>query len=134
MILDPAARYLLLEAHGRVRDLPGGEAFWSQAPQVLDALGTAWLASEYAFDADWPDWEMHPMADELVYVLEGDATVLIETPTGVVPRRISGRGAVVVPRGAWHTMQVHAPCRALHLTMGAGTRHRRRDPEPRDGG
>ena len=35
-----------------------------------------------------------------------------------------GRGAVVVPKGVWHTAKVLAPSRMLFVTMGAGTQHR----------
>jgi mannose-6-phosphate isomerase-like protein (cupin superfamily) len=31
---------------------------------------------------------------------------------------------VVVPRGTWHTARVRTPGEALHITPGAGTRHR----------
>ena len=43
-----------------------------------------------------------------------------------VPRPIVERGAVLVPRGAWHTANVHSPSVMLHVTMGSGTQHRER--------
>ena len=33
-------------------------------------------------------------------------------------------GAVVVPRGVWHTARIRAPSRMLHITLGAGTETR----------
>ena len=32
----------------------------------------------------------------------------------------------IVPKGVWHTATVHEPSEALHITRGAGTRHRPR--------
>jgi hypothetical protein len=42
---------------------------------------------------------------------------------------IADRGAVVVPRGVWHTARVHAPSRMLHVTLGAGTETRAVKPK-----
>jgi len=38
---------------------------------------------------------------------------------------VAGTGAVVVPRGVWHTAKVRTPSRMLHVTRGAGTQTRR---------
>ena len=54
----------------------------------------------------------------------GDIEFRLETPEGVAAQRIAGRGAVVVPRGVWHTAKVFRPSRMLFITMGAGTEHR----------
>lgn len=124
MIVDPRTTYLLLEAHGRVRTTAGGDAFWSQPPERLAEFGRGWLVSEFDCTQDWPNWEMHPMADELVYLLAGDATVIVETSAGETKQHVTDRGLVLVPRGAWHTVKVHAPSRFLHVTLGEGTRHR----------
>jgi len=102
----------------------GGERFWSLPPEELEKLGHGWLISEFSCSEDWPNWEMHPEADELVFVLEGDVELLIEEPAGIRKVRVHDRRLVIVPRGAWHTARVHAPSRLLHVTMGAGTRHR----------
>jgi len=37
---------------------------------------------------------------------------------------LRGRGACIVPRGQWHRAVVHEPSELLHVTRGAGTRHR----------
>jgi len=37
---------------------------------------------------------------------------------------LEGSGAVVVPRGVWHTARVRVPSRMLHVTRGEGTAHR----------
>ena len=125
MPIDPTQTYLSTTADGDLRTHVGGPAFWAQPPPALDAIGREWLVSEFTFDADWAVWEMHPEGDELVYVLEGHATLVLELPEGVHEEEIRDRGAVVVPRGVWHTAKVHAPTRSLHLTRGAGTEHRR---------
>lgn len=123
-VLSPLATYLHLTTDGKATPIPGGEQFWAMPPEQLDALGKGWLVSEFEFDADWPSWEMHPEADELVYVLSGTAQILLEMPEGVATIDVTGPGLVVVPRGIWHTARVATPCRFLHVTMGVGTQVR----------
>lgn len=124
MAIDPASTYVLLNHVGAATQMPGGEAFWSKSPAELDAMGHGWLVSEYVFSNDWPNWEMHPLADELVYLLEGEVDLLLDLPGGIRAERLRGRGLVVVPKGVWHTARVSAPCRMLHITMGQGTQSR----------
>ena len=119
----PDETYALLDSSGGIRPAPGGRAFWAQPPEVLDALGADWLVSEFLCESDWGSWEMHPGGDEFVYVLDGDIEFLLEMPEGLVNRRIEGRGAVVVPRGIWHTAKVLKPARMFFITMGGGTKH-----------
>ncbi len=128
--IDPRLEYVLLGSNGASAVVEGGDAFWSQPPERLEKFGRGWLVSEYACERDWPNWEVHPEADELVYVLEGDVELLLEKPAGVETVRVQGRGLVIVHRGVWHTLRVHAPSRLLHVTMGAGTRHRPLAGEP----
>lgn len=124
MSIDPSKTYVSLAADGSALALPGGEAFWSRPESGLDALGRTWLVSEFECSTDWPNWEMHPQGDEFVYLLDGDASFHLQEESGprVVP--LKGRGALVVPRGVWHTAKVSAPCRMLFITLGAGTQHR----------
>jgi mannose-6-phosphate isomerase-like protein (cupin superfamily) len=124
MLFDPRTTYVNLGGDGQATRLPGGDAFWALPGAEMDALGQGWLVAEFAFSADWPTWEMHPNGDEFVYLLSGSIELLLEHDDGVRVLAIADRGAVVVPRGVWHTARVHAPCRMLHVTLGAGTETR----------
>jgi len=124
MLLDPQATYVQLRPGGVATELPGGAAFWSLPEEGMAAVGQDWLISEYEFTADWPTWEMHPDGDEFVYLLAGSVELLLEESAGVKTLALLGRGAVIVPRGVWHTAKVHAPSRMLHVTWGAGTQTR----------
>ncbi len=45
----------------------------------------------------------------------------LEQADGLQKIAMNGSGAIVVPRGVWHTARVFAPSRMLHVTRGAGT-------------
>lgn len=124
MRFQPDAFYALLDTHGGIRRVPGGDAFWGQPAEALDALGGDWLVSEFRCDTDWANWERHPAGDEFVYLLEGQVELLLELPEGVAAHHLQGGGAVVVPRGIWHTARVFGPSRMFFITRGAGTEHR----------
>jgi len=124
MSFKPEDQYVYLEPDGTARTTTGGEAFWSLPPHEMAKFESGWLLSEFVCSEHWRNWEMHPDADEFVYLLSGDIEFLQETSEGISATRISGRGAVVVPRGVWHTARVFAPSRMLFVTMGPGTQHR----------
>ena len=109
---------------GVASQVAGGDAFWSLPADKTAALGHDWLVSEFDFVSDWPTWEMHPHADEFVYVLSGSVELLLERPAGIESVCMLGTGAVIVPRGVWHTARIRAPSRMLHVTLGAGTQTR----------
>jgi mannose-6-phosphate isomerase-like protein (cupin superfamily) len=119
---DPSETYVHLTSSGAAERLAGGERFWSQPD--LDRFGHGWLVSEFEFASDWSNWEMHPEAEEFVYLLSGAAVLLLELPGGLQEVPLSGRAAVVVPKGTWHTAKVIQPSRMLFVTMGHGTQHR----------
>jgi len=121
MSLNPQRTYVHLAEDGVATQLPGGEEFWSMPEAEMERYGNGWLISEFEFEADWPNWEMHPNADEFVYLLSGSVEVHLERPEGLHKVALKGSGAVVVPRGIWHTAKVAAPSRMLHVTRGAGT-------------
>jgi mannose-6-phosphate isomerase-like protein (cupin superfamily) len=122
--LDPQLTYVHLAENGAATALPGGDAFWGLPAAEMARYGEGWLVSEFEFAADWPNWEMHPEGDEFVYLLSGAVELHLERPDGLRKVTLNGRGAVVVPRGVWHTAKVLAPSRMLHVTRGAGTRLR----------
>jgi uncharacterized cupin superfamily protein len=80
--------------------------------------------TEFECEADWSNWEMHPNGDEFVYLLRGSIDLLLEQPSGIESIELRDSGAILVPRGIWHTAKVHTPSRMLHTTMGEGTESR----------
>lgn len=83
------------------------------------------LVSQYSFSDSWPTWEIHPHGDELVTLIAGSATMVLDTPEGerTVPLAEAG-DYVVVPRNTWHTARVDGPCTLLFVTPGQDTENR----------
>ena len=74
--------------------------------------------------------ELHPDGDELLYLVSGRVDVIVEeggTEEAVGTERrhaLTGGQAFVVPRGAWHRVDVVEPCRLVYVTPGPGDGHR----------
>jgi mannose-6-phosphate isomerase-like protein (cupin superfamily) len=88
----------------------------------FDAFRGHVLVAMHAFDADWPTWERHPAGDELVLLLAGAATFVLDTPRGAEEVVLAKPGGfVIVPRNTWHTARVAEHAEMLFITPGEGT-------------
>lgn len=83
------------------------------------------LVSTYEFTEDWPTWERHPKGDEIVILLSGAATMVLQKESGqeLVGLAVPGE-YLVVPRNTWHTARVRGAARMLFITPGEGTENR----------
>jgi len=104
------------------------DTFWEQLGSGgFDHLGPGRLVSQMAFDADWQTWEMHPVGEEVVCLLSGSVDLLLQEGGGERTIALRNAGAfAIVPRGTWHTANVHAPSSMLFITPGDGTQNRER--------
>ena len=83
------------------------------------------LVSSFEFDSDWPTWEIHPAGDEIVLLLSGEVTLVLDTGDGQQKATLSTPGQyLIVPKGTWHTAQTSTPTRMLFITPGEGTQNR----------
>ena len=131
--MDLLANYLFLDPEGAAVQLPGGREFWSQLmsgdatdPGIRRLQGSekGRLLSALPMSGDWPNWEMHPAGDEVLVMLQGQATFVLEFPEGLKEVLLDAGRVLVVPQGVWHTAKVKQPARLLAITAGMGTRHR----------
>ena len=119
---DPEKMFFGLNGKGGVAQLPVGPDFWATLDENPAARGTLITVGES--DRDWPHWEMHPKGDEVVYVLEGGATIVLETTSGEKRLRVKAGQVFVNPAGVWHRALVPKRCRMLFVTYGEGTKHK----------
>ena len=124
--LSLASSCLRLRPDCSVESIAVDESFW---PRLMSGqLGNfhhEYLVSSFSYDQDWSTWEMHPNGDEVVCLLSGAVTLVLEGPEGrrELPLKTSGSYAIV-PRGTWHTARVGVPSKMLFITPGEGTQNR----------
>jgi mannose-6-phosphate isomerase-like protein (cupin superfamily) len=68
--------------------------------------------------------EVHPDADELLYLVSGRVRVHLELAEGEREVELGPGQALVVPCGIWHRIQIDEPGRLVHITPGPGGDHR----------
>lgn len=106
--------------------IPVSDAFWSALSKgERSELDQGRLLSAFTFSEAWSSWERHPAGEELVLLLAGAATLVLEEASGerVVELRAAGE-YVLVPPNTWHTLRTTVPTTLLFLTPGTGTEHR----------
>lgn len=119
---DLETTYLGLGGDGEVTRLPVGPGFWEGLDANPNLRPT--LVSLSGGDGDWTSWEMHPEGEEVLILLEGRLTLLVEL-AGVERRHDLAPGATfIVPRGAWHRAVDQRGVKMLFITYGPGTTHR----------
>jgi mannose-6-phosphate isomerase-like protein (cupin superfamily) len=114
--------YLGLDGLGKVTVLPVGPDFWKTVGQNPTAGGT--LVTVSAGDGDWNQWEMHPNGDEVLVLLEGQLTMVLERPDGKNTFDLSPGATFIVPAGVWHRAVRQKNVRMMFITYGKGTSHK----------
>jgi mannose-6-phosphate isomerase-like protein (cupin superfamily) len=68
--------------------------------------------------------EMHPDADEFLYLASGRIRVRLELDDGDRETALGPGQALVIPRGTWHQIFVDEPGQLINVTPGPGGQHR----------
>ncbi len=123
---DILRTYLHFRDDGRADPVPVSESFWSElSAGKLPQLEHGRLMTAFAFSQPWNTWERHPAGEELVMLLSGAATVVLEEGGRERAVELATPGSyVLVPPNVWHTARTSVPTTMLFLTPGAGTEHR----------
>ena len=124
--LNLASTYVRLRGDATAETLPVDDLFWSRLMSgELGTLHNEYLVSCHTFESDWPMWEMHPNGDEMVCLLSGAATVVLEHVAGHESVILAATGSYAfVPKGIWHTAKTQIRTQMLFITAGEGTEHR----------
>lgn len=118
--------YLHFQDGGRAEIVPVSESFWEEmAAGKRPQLDQGRLMLAFTFSEPCTMWERHPSGEELVMLLSGSATVVLEEAGQERTVHLDNPGAyVLVPNDVWHTAKTSVPTTMLFLTPGAGTVHR----------
>jgi len=83
------------------------------------------LVSCHQFDQDWSSWEIHPAGDEIVILLSGEVTFVLQLDQGHQTMQLDKSGMyLIVPRNTWHTARTRVQTKMLFITAGEGTRNK----------
>jgi mannose-6-phosphate isomerase-like protein (cupin superfamily) len=118
--------YLHVRDNGTTEAIPVSDAFWQQlATGVYPQLDQGRLMSAFTFSEPWSMWERHPAGEELVMLISGVVTVVLEDSGQERAVQLDVPGSyVLIPQNVWHTAKATVPSTMLFLTPGAGTEHR----------
>jgi len=124
--LNLTSTFIRLTPNASAELLPVDADFWPRlSAGVLGDFHNEYLVSCYTFDSDWTSWEMHPAGDEVVCLLAGEVTFVLEQGSGQVEHALRSAGEfLLVPKGTWHTAKVRARAHMLFITAGENTQHR----------
>jgi mannose-6-phosphate isomerase-like protein (cupin superfamily) len=125
---DLADTYIQLDDGPAATAIEVDGAFWERIDTRPELQGGR-LVGTFHNAADWDVWEMHPAGDEVVSLLSGAVDVVLDEGSGERVVELRPGATCIVPRGVWHTANVHTPGDTLHITRGAGTQHRPRAKE-----
>ena len=117
--------FVIVDNQQRAETMDVTDTFWTDLDNKYGDFAGRSLVASFSFDDDWPTWEVHPHGDEVVCLMSGDATMILDTPAGEKRVRLDQPGAfVVVPKNTWHTARVHAPTTMIFVTPGQDTENR----------
>jgi quercetin dioxygenase-like cupin family protein len=69
------------------------------------------------------DGEMHPDGDEVLYLIDGQVRVMLETDP-VQELELNPGDGMIVPKGVWHRVDILEPSRIVYLTPGPNGEYR----------
>ena len=121
--LNLNSAYLRLRPDATIEPLPLGPDFWPQLMSgKLGDFHNEYLVTLSEYEQDWPSWERHPAGDEIVCLLAGAVTLVLELEGGNREVQLSTAGDYVcIPRNTWHTAKTSTPSSMLFITAGEGT-------------
>jgi mannose-6-phosphate isomerase-like protein (cupin superfamily) len=123
---------------GITREIPTGEPFelagrivglereTGRAVLVERTSGQSWRIKGYTIESSAlggppvNNGEMHPDADELLYLISGRIRVRLELEGGDREAEVGPGQALAVPRGTWHRIIVDEPGQLINVTPGPG--------------
>ncbi len=123
--LDLASTYVVVEPDHSAIPIAVSPTVFEELDQRFDHFKGRLLVSSFIFDTDWSTWELHTAGDEIVCLLAGEATLILDRDGVEDVTHLKDPGAfVIVPKGTWHTARTTVPTKMLFVTPGEGTQNK----------
>ena len=125
MKLDLDSTFVVLQPDQSTALIEVTPTLFEELDQRFDGFRGRVLVSSFSFDSDWPTWEMHPVGDEVVCLLSGRVSMVLDRGGHHEIADLVQPGAfVVVPKGTWHTARTSVRSKMLFVTPGQGTENK----------
>ena len=123
--LDLASTFVVIAPDHSATPVAVTPTIFEELDRRFDQFRGRLLVSSFGFDKDWSTWEMHPAGDEIVCLIAGNVTLVLDRNGAeeVIHLRTPGAFAIV-PKGTWHTARTSVPTQMLFVTPGEGTDNR----------
>jgi quercetin dioxygenase-like cupin family protein len=122
---DLASMFVVLQPDQRGALVENGPGVFEELGRRFKGFKGHALIATFAFDADWATWERHPAGDELVCLLSGKVTLILDRDGTRETVELQKAGEyVLVPKGTWHTARTRVPTWMLFVTPGEGTENK----------
>jgi mannose-6-phosphate isomerase-like protein (cupin superfamily) len=123
--LDLASTFVVMGPDHSATPVAVTPAIFEELDRRFDQFKGRLLVSSFTFAEDWSTWEMHAAGDEIVCLLSGAVTMVLDRNGVEDLVHLDSPGAfAIVPKGAWHTARTSVPTQMLFVTPGEGTANR----------
>ena len=125
--LDITSQFVVLDQHKSASVENNDAELYPRLQSNYGDFNGHELISCHDFTTSWDTWEKHPHGDEIVILLSGEATFLLQLESGVKQINLKTSGEyVLVPKDTWHSANISTPARLLFITPGEGTENKDR--------
>ena len=123
--LDLASTFVVIDPNHSATPIAVTPTIFEELDRRFDQFKGRLLVSSFRFDQSWSTWEIHPAGDEIVCLLSGEASLVLDRDgtEEIIHLREPGAFAIV-PKGTWHTARTSVPTQMLFVTPGQGTDNR----------
>jgi mannose-6-phosphate isomerase-like protein (cupin superfamily) len=121
---DLAKTFLHLDDDGGAEPVEPTPSFWTGRTSAGYARVMGAFDFAMAGDLHPSMQEMHPEADEVIYLASGAIDVVLEEAGGERAVALEEGEFAVVPRGVWHRLVVRQPGRLVFVNSRAGMQSR----------
>jgi mannose-6-phosphate isomerase-like protein (cupin superfamily) len=125
MVLDLSQTFVHLTSRGDAEPVELTPSFWreSSSRPLYDRLVGA-FDFDSSEDLHSSMQEMHPEADELLFVVSGAIDVVLQEAEAERTIPLEAGQAAIVPRGVWHRLVMRQPGKLLFINSRTGMRSR----------
>lgn len=117
--------FIVMNEDKHATKIENSSTLYQELEQKFNGFKNHELISSHEFSKDWDSWEMHPEGDEVVFLLSGNITFVLETQPQETCIELNQLGDyVIIPKGTWHTAKTTKLSQILFITPGENTKHR----------